>query len=450
MRSILTMAVKDLVLATRDLLGLFFIIGFPVLMGLFFGSMYSGVGERGGAKVDLAVVDEDGSPMSEKFLKSLDDNDGVNVDLLARNEAIDRVRRGDLVGLIAIPKGFGETAGLPWLESPPIELGVDPSRQAEGAMLQGLVMKAAGGLMMDRMQNPATLRPMIADAAADIAGSDKIPPATRALLQQMMTSLDGFLGSWEQVQTAEKATERATDADASDSTAGQADAGGFQLVEIKTIDVTHVPEPGSTEALVAKLRTRWDISFPQAMLWGVLGCAAAFAVSIVRERKQGTLLRLTAAPVSRTQILLGKALACFFAVLLVIAMMTALGAVLGMRPRSPALLLLASVCVAAAFVGVSILMSVIGRTEESVGGAAWGLNSVMAMFGGGMIPLAFMPAFMRPLSHASPVKWSILSLEGAIWRGFTLAEMMPPCAILLAFGAATLALGALRLSRMTD
>ncbi len=154
MRSILTMAVKDLVLATRDLLGLFFIIGFPVLMGLFFGSMYSGVGERGSTKIDLAVVDEDNSPTSEKFVKSLDDNDGVNVDRLARNEAIDRVRRGDLVGLIAIPKGFGETAGLPWLESPPIELGVDPSRQAEGAMLQGLVMKAAGGLMWIACRTP--------------------------------------------------------------------------------------------------------------------------------------------------------------------------------------------------------------------------------------------------------------------------------------------------------
>ena len=200
-----------------------------------------------------------------------------------------------------------------------------------------------------------------------------------------------------------------------------------------------------------KIRSKWDISFPQAMLWGVLGCAAAFAVSVVRERKQGTLLRLTAAPVSAAEIMLGKAAACFFAVLLVIAMMTALGVVLGMRPRSPGLLVLASVCVAASsFVGITILMSVIGRTEEAVGGAAWGLNSLMAMFGGGMIPLAFMPRLMVPLSQASPVKWSILALEGAIWRGFTLAEMLFPCAVLLAFGAACLALGALRLSKMTD
>jgi hypothetical protein len=40
---------------------------------------------------------------------------------------------------------------------------------------------------------------------------------------------------------------------------------------------------------------------------------------------------------------------------------------------------------------------------------------LMAMFGGGMIRLLFVPGFMRTLSHFSPVKWSMLDLEGAIW-----------------------------------
>jgi ABC-2 type transport system permease protein len=74
---------------------------------------------------------------------------------------------------------------------------------------------------------------------------------------------------------------------------------------------------------------------------------------------------------------------------------------------------------------------------------------LMAMFGGGMIPLLFMPAFMRTLSDASPVKWSVLAMEGAIWRGFTLSEMLLPCGILLAVGAVCLAIGTTVLSRAT-
>jgi ABC-2 type transport system permease protein len=160
-------------------------------------------------------------------------------------------------------------------------------------------------------------------------------------------------------------------------------------------------------------------------------------------------LRLQVAPVSRTQILAGKAAACFLAVIGVIVVMVALGAWLGMRPRSPGLLALAALCIALCFVGIMMLMSVIGKTEEAVSGAAWGANMIMAMFGGGMVPLLFLPGFMKVLSHFSPVKWSILALEGSIWRGFTLSEMLVPCAVLVAIGAVCLGIGAMVLSRAT-
>ena len=92
-------------------------------------------------------------------------------------------------------------------------------------------------------------------------------------------------------------------------------------------------------------------------------------------------------PISRTQVLFGKATACFLAVIGVIIMMVAPGMFLGMRPRSPVLLAGASVCVAFCFVGVMTLMSVVGKSEEAVSGAAGAANMIMAMFGGAMIPL---------------------------------------------------------------
>jgi ABC-2 type transport system permease protein len=58
----------------------------------------------------------------------------------------------------------------------------------------------------------------------------------------------------------------------------------------------------------------------------------------------------------------------------------------------------------------------------------------MAMIGGGMIPLVAMPAWLAALSDVSPVKWGILALEGAVWRGFTLGDSALPCGILLAVG----------------
>jgi ABC-2 type transport system permease protein len=275
-----------------------------------------------------------------------------------------------------------------------------------------------------------------------MARADDMPALMRPMLTQMMSSLDAFLESWQQVQAAENES-----VDDSEQSSGMPE---FQLARIETIDVTREIPKGSTEALVRQLRSRWDISFPQSMQWGVLGCAAGFAISIVRERKQGTFLRLQVAPVTRAQVLAGKATACFLAVLGVIAIMVAIGVWLGMRPRNPGLLVLASICVAICFVGIMMLMSVIGKSEEAVSGAAWGANMFMAMFGGGMVPLLFLPRFMQTISNFSPVKWSVLALEGAIWRGFTLTEMLTPCAILVAIGAVCLSVGGFVLSRATD
>jgi len=445
MRTILAMAMKDLRLMSRDWLGLFFIVGFPILMGVFFGSMYGGFGSSGSALLRVAVVDEDESATSQQFVANLKETGNIEVESLSRKTAIDRVRRGELVGLIAVPQGFGESAGLPWMESPPIELGLDPSRKAESGLLEGLVMQAAGKLMMERFQDPATMRNLVQQGRDEIAHDDEISPLLRPVLLQMMDSLDSFMESWERVAASEAAEAQGRAAGGS-----RRDDTEFQLARIETIDVTRQYAPDSPEALVRKIRSKWDISFPQAMIWGILACAAGFAISIVRERKQGTFLRLQVAPVSRSQILAGKATACYLAVITVIAIMIMLGAWLGMRPERPILLLLASACIAFCFTGIMMLMSVIGRTEEAVSGAAWGANMLMAMFGGGMIPLVFMPKFMQTLSTFSPAKWSVLALEGAIWRGFTLAEMLMPCAILLAVGAISLAAGGYVLSRRTD
>ena len=79
-----------------------------------------------------------------------------------------------------------------------------------------------------------------------------------------------------------------------------------------------------------------------------------------------------------------------------------------------------------------MFISTLGKTEQSASGAGMAVLMVMAMLGGGMMPLVFMPAWLQRLSHISPIKWGIYSLEGAIWRDFTAFEMLLPCAVLVA------------------
>jgi ABC-2 type transport system permease protein len=88
-----------------------------------------------------------------------------------------------------------------------------------------------------------------------------------------------------------------------------------------------------------------------------------------------------------------------------------------------------------------MLLSVLGKTQEAASGIGWAVLLIFSMLGGGMIPYFIMPSWMHTLSHLSPVKWSILALEGAIWRRFTVAEMALPCGILLCAGLVFFAIG---------
>ena len=100
-------------------------------------------------------------------------------------------------------------------------------------------------------------------------------------------------------------------------------------------------------------------------------------------------------------------------------------AAFGVRPASLGLLVAASLAVAVAFVGLMMLISTLGRTERSASGAGWAILLVMSMLGGGMVPLFVMPPWMATASNVSPVKWAVLALEGALWRGFTAARDAP-------------------------
>jgi len=72
----------------------------------------------------------------------------------------------------------------------------------------------------------------------------------------------------------------------------------------------------------------------------------------------------------------------------------------------------------------------------------------LSLFGGGMIPLAYMPHWMTQIGAVSPFRWSIAAFEGAIWRGFSFQEMLLPWGILAAIVVVCFAVGtrALRLS----
>lgn len=428
MNAILTLAAKDLRLLMRDRMALFFLFVFPAVYGIFFGSMFGGMGEKGSATLSVAIADEDQSDASRQFIKALADSGSVEVTPLPRGEAAESVRRGKQLAFIAIPKGFGESAGIFWKPGKPLDVGIDPARRAEAGFLEGLIMQASFEKMKDMFTNPASMRPHVERTRKEIAEADDMSATQRAVLGTFFAALDQFMSGMDSKEF------------------GSGKGPSMEPVKINKVDVTAAK--GERDQLLSKVRSQYEISFPSAMLWGVMGSLAGFAVSLVKERTGGTYFRLMAAPLARWQVVAGKSLACFACSMGVLAFMLVLGwMAFDVRVDNPLGLLAACASISFGFVGLMMLASVVGRSEQAVGGLSWAVLTVMAMIGGGMIPLVYMPPFMVRLSNLSPVKWSILALEGAIWRGFGVGEMLMPCAILLSIGAAGIAAGSWLLKR---
>ena len=434
MTNIVPMARKDLLLLWRDRFGVFWILLFPLMFALFFGSIFGGGGGASGSGMRIAFVDLDHSDGSRRFIESLGAKDAIDPELppdgaeWSRESAREAVLSGDAVAYVVVPEGFGETGGIAMFtgEPPELEVGVDPSRTAEKGYLEGMLMEASFRRLQDAFSDPIAMRPDLATLKRDVIADDTMSDEWRTSLVTLFGALDTFAGM------ADKAKQ--TD------TGGGAGAN----VDIAPIRIRH--------ADVARRRSgplnAYEVSFPQAIVWGLIGAAAGLAMMLVQEKTRGTWVRLRLGPHTTTHILASKGLACLVACTLTITLLLLIGhVVLGVHVNSWVGLALAVVCSAVCFTGLMMIFATLGRTEQAVAGWAWGGMMPMAMIGGGMVPLIFMPAWMQRLSNVSPVKWSVYAMEGAIWRGFSLERMLLPCAVLLAVGLVGFGFGTFVLAR---
>jgi ABC-2 type transport system permease protein len=208
--------------------------------------------------------------------------------------------------------------------------------------------------------------------------------------------------------------------------------------------------PISARSAVRSEPTPAELVAPAAVLWGLIGCAAAFAISLATERRAGTLQRLRSLPLADWQVLAGKAVACWVACL-AIALVIVIGALalFGVRLASPLGLALTLPALAFCFTGIMALISTIGTSERSVAGAGWGTLLVFGMLGGVMVPRMIMPPWLVSIGAFSPVRWGLVALEHALWRGGRPLDWLGPCAMLVALGLAGLGIGAMMLRRST-
>jgi ABC-2 type transport system permease protein len=422
MGAVLTIAKKDLLMVWRDKAGMFWLLGFPIIFASFFGSIFGGQGDGPAGTLPVAVIDEDESSLSRDLVAMLVSHEALRASTPTREEAEESVRRGNLSAFVVIEEGYGETLGFGREEGGGLEVGIDPSRRAEGAYLQGILMEMWFRVLMEQFTDLTLARQWIEEGREDLRAASDIDDEIRGLLLRLLDDFDALIES-----TAEDLS---------------SDTVEWDGPPIKTAEITREQE-GDTP------HSSYEVFFPMALLWGIFGSVMASAMTLVKERICGTMLRLRVAPISRGQILAGKGLASFLTSLAVMTLLILVGNIaFDVRLSHPPKLALALSSTSLCFVGIMLLLASIGRTEEAAAGSATSILLILMMIGGGMVPRFVMPEWLQSISHISPFRWGILAIEGATWREFSSLEMLPACAILLGMGVVCFAAGVLMMRRL--
>lgn len=186
--------------------------------------------------------------------------------------------------------------------------------------------------------------------------------------------------------------------------------------------------------------------FAASMAIFFLFFTAQFGVlSLLTERRQGTLPRLVAAPIRPWAIVAGKAIGSFVLGIVAMAVLVlASSLLLGARwgdPVGVALLVLAAVVAA---MGITALITTLARTEEQAGGWNSIVAVTLAILGGAFFDLSQGPEILSQVSLITPHAWFLEGLDQLAGESSSVVDVLLPVGALLGIGLVTGALGLAR------
>jgi ABC-2 type transport system permease protein len=210
------------------------------------------------------------------------------------------------------------------------------------------------------------------------------------------------------------------------------------------------------QSRLKKLPTSVQQNVSAWSVFGIFFIVLPLGGAIIRERKDGTLVRLRTLPVPYLSLLVGK-LAAYVAVcwvqFLFIVLVGKVGLpllgtpVLSLGTGSAALAATVTM-VALAACGYGLTIGAFARTLEQA--TMFGAVSVVcaAALGGVMVPVYVMPPVMQTISQFSPLAWGLNALLEIAVREGTLGSVRHELLCLAAFFAATMAMAWARFGRI--
>lgn len=190
---------------------------------------------------------------------------------------------------------------------------------------------------------------------------------------------------------------------------------------------------------------------PAWSLFAIFFIVVPLSINIVKEKGQGTQIRLITNPVPYAILIAGKTATYLMICMIQFLLMVAVGIYVFPYLNLPVLdvsgkmilLLTVALFSGLAAIGFGILLGTIAKTQEQ--SAPFGATSVviLAAIGGVWVPVFAMPKMMQYVSHISPMNWGLNAFYDVLLRNGGLQEIMPEIIFLFLFFIITISLAIL-------
>ncbi|WET00561.1 ABC transporter permease [Flavobacterium sp. YJ01] len=180
---------------------------------------------------------------------------------------------------------------------------------------------------------------------------------------------------------------------------------------------------------------------PAWTLFAIFFIVIPLSINIVKEKSQGTFVRLRTNPVSNLVVIIGKTITYSIICMIQFYMMVAVAVFLFPSIGLPSLnieghlLMMSVVALFSGFaaIGFGILLGTVASTQEQ--SAPFGATSViiLAAVGGVWVPVFAMPKIMQFIAKSSPMNWGLEAFYDVLLRSVSFLEIIPEISLLFLF-----------------
>ncbi len=414
MRIILSIALNDLTIFFRDRGNLIGLVILPVALTLAVGWANSGR-NNGPIFLRVDVIDHDQSSLSVELLDQLrlanetlllcpydnDAEDRCGLENRPLDEAlgIERAQEENTSGLLIIPAGYG-------------------------AAVTGVQSVQLDYYSTDDPALPSAVRQAV-ESVLQRVNRSAVAARVGARLLSVLTPLLGQDETTSSVQALESAV--------------------YQHATLRMANrppaVRYVTTKGDTPA-VSGIQSGFGQSVPGMSTLYVIFTVLGGTVVLLRERRQWTLQRLGALPLTRAQILGGKILTYFTLGMIQYSIVFGVGLAVGLDLGDD---LWAMFALMVAFTLCMTALALALATRITSEGQANGLRNLigltLAPLGGAWWPLEIVPTFMQRIGHLSPVAWVMDGFHKLLFTQGNFVDVLPEISILLAIALVLFGIG---------